>query len=534
MLKLSFLKTLHLLLPLLLPYTLSPFSYHTSPSAYQRLIISTCLNQSGEIQASKETGGSYLVEEEAADPLNPTSIHPIHKTTTPVLQQGDSNLVSVELPSRSKQFRFYSRLLRHLVAEVDTGMFSPEDESAISMYSSAVLTRLSAIQLTKNTEQKPGDSQEPGIMSTGNVNASVSRGLDSKTSNTFSNAYQTGSSNCEGEGNIFTKCENPLVPRLSCGQTASNNYLAYHNSSFKPRLEEGLVLSPQSLQLVPTKKSFYQGQVRNAHAMVKDTRPTKLSAFQRLPGELRWRIYDLVFDVHRVEVLRLRDKNPENNIKRVHYRLYHRQLRPRDPRTHVAPSNEGRFTCAPLPIALLITCRSIYRDTLCLFYSRMQFIFNTTRTVMRFLKITSKEAQMAIQHIELNHTMYSEPALLNFRWYKCMSDMSWYNACDDLTVYCKSLRVLHISMNIRDWPISLQVGERWSLPLLAFARYGPRLDWVDIRLQMGSFKQDQLEKVAREIEEQIMDPTAFQIREDERLARELAGPIKAKVLRLMF
>lgn len=31
-----------------------------------------------------------------------------------------------------------------------------------------------------------------------------------------------------------------------------------------------------------------------------------------------------------------------------------------------------------------------------------------------------------------------------------------------------------------------------------------------------------------------MDPTAFQIREDERLARELAGPIKAKVLRLMF
>lgn len=114
MLKLSFLKTLHLLLPLLLPYTLSPFSYHTSPSAYQRLIISTCLNQSGEIQASKETGGSYLVEEEAADPLNPTSIHPIHKTTTPVLQQGDSNLV-------------------HLVAEVDTGMFSPEDESAISI-----------------------------------------------------------------------------------------------------------------------------------------------------------------------------------------------------------------------------------------------------------------------------------------------------------------------------------------------------------------------------------------------------------------
>ncbi|GFF31805.1 hypothetical protein IFM61606_07839 [Aspergillus udagawae] len=363
---------------------------------------------------------------------------------------------------------------------------------------------------------KSGNLQNPGIAptvaSTGNVIASVPNGLTSKTSNAFSNAYQTGSANRDGK--YFIK--------------------AYFGSSSKLKPEEDRVLCPQSLQFVPTKKSFHQGPGRDAPAAVIDSLPTKLSAFQRLPGELRWRIYELVFDVHRVEVLRSRDKNPENNIKRVHYRLYHRQLRPRDSKTHAARSSEGRYTCPPLPIALLITCRSIYRDTLCLFYSRVQFIFNTTRTVMRFLKITNKEAQMAIQHIELNHTMYSEPALLNFRWYKCMSDMAWYNACDDLTVYCKSLRVLHIDMKIGDWPISLQVGERWSLPLLAFARYGPRLDWVDIRLHMGSFKQDQLEKVAREIEEQIMDPTAFQIREDERLARELAGPVKAKVLRLMF
>ncbi|GFF33663.1 hypothetical protein IFM46972_03974 [Aspergillus udagawae] len=360
------------------------------------------------------------------------------------------------------------------------------------------------------------DLSNPGISSTiastGNVKASLPNGLTSKTSNAFSNAYQTGSSNCDGK--YFVK--------------------AYLGSSSKLKPEEDRVLCPQSLQFVPTKKSFHQGPGRDAPAAVIDSLPTKLSAFQRLPGELRWRIYELVLDIHRVEVLRSRDKNPENNIKRVHYRLYHRQLRPRDSKTHAARSSEGRYTCPPLPIALLITCRSIYRDTLCLFYSRVQFIFNTTRTVMRFLKITNKEAQMAIQHIELNHTMYSEPALLNFRWYKCMSDMAWYNACDDLTVYCKSLRVLHIDMKIGDWPISLQVGERWSLPLLAFARYGPRLDWVDIRLHMGSFKQDQLEKVAREIEEQIMDPTAFQIREDERLARELAGPVKAKVLRLMF
>jgi hypothetical protein len=353
----------------------------------------------------------------------------------------------------------------------------------------------------------------------------------SKTSNAFSKAYQTGCP--KDDRKASNKCKIPLFQAFECEQTVSNSHLAYLGSSSKPKPEEKHVLCPQSLQSVPT-KSFYQGKGRDAAAMVKSTLPAKLSAFERLPGELRWKIYEHVFDVHRVEVVRLRDKIPENNIKRVHYRLYHRQLRPRNPKTHAAPSSEGRFRCPPLPIALLLTCRSIYRDTLCLFYSRMQFIFNTTRTVMRFLKITSKEAQMAIQHIELNHTMYSEPALLNFRWYKCMSDMAWYNACDDLTVYCKALRVLHIDMKIRDWPISLQVGERWSLPLLAFARYGPRLDWVDIRLQMGSFKKEQLDKVAHEIEEQIMDPAAFQMREDARLARELAGPVKAKILRLII
>ncbi|EAW11814.1 uncharacterized protein ACLA_005700 [Aspergillus clavatus NRRL 1] len=257
----------------------------------------------------------------------------------------------------------------------------------------------------------------------------------------------------------------------------------------------------------------------------------RLSPFQRLPGELRWAIYEHVFTVHRVEVLRLKDKDPKKHAKRVHYRLYQRQLRPRNPGTQVIDSRSPRY---PIPFALLLTCRSMYRDTLCLFYARTQFIFNTTRTLARFLKITNQDAQLAVQHVELNHVMYSEPALLHNRWWKAMSDMAWYNACDDLRVYCKSLKVLHVDMSIRDWPIDLIVGELWSLPLLAFARYGPVMDWVDIRLHMPRFQEDKLAEAARELEEKIMKHTAFQIRRDERLARELAGPVKAKVLRLVF
>jgi hypothetical protein len=74
----------------------------------------------------------------------------------------------------------------------------------------AVLTRLIVTQLTKDTLQNPGIAST--IASTGNVKASVPNGLTSKTSNAFSNAYQTGSSNRDGK--YFVKGETPLVPSL--------------------------------------------------------------------------------------------------------------------------------------------------------------------------------------------------------------------------------------------------------------------------------------------------------------------------------
>ncbi|PWY77180.1 hypothetical protein BO94DRAFT_568175 [Aspergillus sclerotioniger CBS 115572] len=255
-----------------------------------------------------------------------------------------------------------------------------------------------------------------------------------------------------------------------------------------------------------------------------------LSSFQLLPAELRFKIYAHIFEPHRVELVRQRDKDPSKHIKRVHYRLYHRQLQPRNPLTQVLPWHKYRSL---LPIALPFTCRIMYCDTLCLLYSSTQFIFNTTKAMTRFFQITPKEAQSAIRHVEINQSMYSEPHLTKFRVFKVRSDWAFYRACGKLIESCPRLRVLYIDFCIRDWPINLEIGEPWSLPLMRFADYKDRLDFVSIRLQTGGFNEKELNEVAKALEKRFMKPLLFQLREDERLARELKGAVKAKrVLRI--
>ncbi|THC91568.1 hypothetical protein EYZ11_008963 [Aspergillus tanneri] len=259
-----------------------------------------------------------------------------------------------------------------------------------------------------------------------------------------------------------------------------------------------------------------------------------LSPFQRLPPEIRWQIYQDLFYPHRVEILRCKDKSPDPS-RPARYRLYHRQLQPRDTQSQDIRPSTGRRSYPPLPLALIFTCRLMYCETILLFYSTMQFVFISTKSAARFLKITDKDAQSAIRHVELNHVMYNEPRLTEFRVYKFRSDMAWYLVCDDMAQALVSLSVLHVHMTVYDWPIHLEVGERWSFPLLVFGQYGDQLDYAKIRLRMPRFSEEKLRFVARDLEQKIMKPQRFQIREDERLARKLMGSVKAKkILKVVF
>lgn len=250
----------------------------------------------------------------------------------------------------------------------------------------------------------------------------------------------------------------------------------------------------------------------------------------RLPPELRWQIYGYLFDTRRVEVYIARNKDP--NSKRPINRLYCRQLRPRDPKTQFAPT-VGAFNDRPFPMGLIYSCRAIYVETVLQLYLKTQFIFNSTKTVARFLKTTKRYAQASIQHVELNHVMYNEPRLTEFRYYKLRSDMAWYMVCDEMSLYFKSLKVLYATMTVWDWPIRLEVGERWSLPLLFFGRDNG-VEYVNVKLDMAMFNEKKLKDASAAMEEKMMNPKTYQIREDAKMARELAGPVKTKVLKLVI
>jgi hypothetical protein len=151
-----------------------------------------------------------------------------------------------------------------------------------------------------------------------------------------------------------------------------------------------------------------------------------------------------------------------------------------------------------------------------------------------FLKQTPLVAQNAIRHLELNYIGYNEPRLTEFRKFKCRSDMAWYLACSAMAQNFISLRVLHLNVTIWDWPLKLDLKERWAMPLLLFERKGG-LDYVDVNLHMHMFNRDQLQKVAHQLEKALMKPKAFQVKDDRRLAMKLQGPMRAgKVLNIVF
>ncbi|KAL4919372.1 hypothetical protein BDW62DRAFT_217009 [Aspergillus aurantiobrunneus] len=253
-----------------------------------------------------------------------------------------------------------------------------------------------------------------------------------------------------------------------------------------------------------------------------------------LPPEIRNQIYSYLFLPQRVQIHRRKDTNA-----RSHYRLYHCQLAPRDPSTQ-------RHVCLPrktkiqTQFSVPFVSKQTYYDTICLLYACTQFVFTSPKCISRFLEKAPKQAQAAIEHIELHHTMYNEPSLHKFRELKLRSDKNWYLLCERISVNFAALSVLHVDMSVFDAPIELEVGESWSLPILALGRGKWRvgngaLRFARVNLTSGQFEDEKVRSVERQLEKELMDSAAMQLREDERLARELAGPVKAsKVLRLVF
>ncbi|KAL2824600.1 hypothetical protein BDW59DRAFT_83659 [Aspergillus cavernicola] len=303
-----------------------------------------------------------------------------------------------------------------------------------------------------------------------------------------------------------------------------------------------------------------------------------------LPPEIRNQIYSHLFPPQRVQVVR--QKDTQNQF----YRLYHIQLAPRDPNTQhqtclpyskqsstqvqngramtktknknenpsssksLRPNTKAgpRRVREPLQtttkkkkawqtqLALPFTSKQFFIDTLYTLYASTQFVFTSPKSLARFLDTVPKQVQAVINHVELKHNMYNEPRMQLFREIKFRSDRNWFMLCERVANSFKELNAVHVDLRVFDAPIELSVGEAWSLPVLILGRErkkkdGKGLRFARVRLSCNRFEDDEVRSVERELERELMDPVAMQVREDEMMARELAGTVKAlRVLRVVF
>ncbi|KAL4880024.1 hypothetical protein BJY04DRAFT_84969 [Aspergillus karnatakaensis] len=264
-----------------------------------------------------------------------------------------------------------------------------------------------------------------------------------------------------------------------------------------------------------------------------------------LPPEIRNQIYSYLFSPLRVLITRYFSHEP-----RPHYELKHQQIPPRKPQSQMLGClmHHGSPHKHAAQLSIPFVSKKSYVETICLLYECTQFVFSSPKCVALFLKNAPKQAQAVIQHIELKHMMYNEPTLTAFRDFKFRGDRNWYSLCERVVNNFSALKVVHIDVSVHDAPISLELGEAWSLPILAFQKAKGKaekkekengvgaLDFARVRLRTKQFPKEVVRKAQRQLEEKLMDPIVLQMREDERLARQLAGgnPKAIRVLTLVF
>lgn len=93
----------------------------------------------------------------------------------------------------------------------------------------------------------------------------------------------------------------------------------------------------------------------------------------------------------------------------------------------------------------------------------------------------------------------------------------------------RGMKVLHVQLRVFDWPIRLEVGERWSVPL-GFFRRGGVVEYADVKVKMEMLSEERLGAVGRELERRIMGEGKWVMREQERVRR---SGIKGTIVRLI-
>lgn len=254
--------------------------------------------------------------------------------------------------------------------------------------------------------------------------------------------------------------------------------------------------------------------------------------FLRLPGEIRNRVYHFLFDEYRVlvrgnhpqkELQQARKNEPSGGSKapQQRYRLWCSF------ETHIMAQNPPSYSHSLVPLEVLQTCRTMYHEATPFLYARMALRFESTKVLAKFLDRTPPQALACITRIELIHSTYGEPEDCDHRRWKQQHNAKWLRLCTTIGKKMTDLKEIKVDLWLCDWPTQLEVGAKWTRPLLAMK--GTGLEDVKIFLRSKSFSEERLQSFATKLEMEMMSEQGIQKRKD----KEQLAATKVKKLRPM-
>ena len=274
-------------------------------------------------------------------------------------------------------------------------------------------------------------------------------------------------------------------------------------------------------------------------------------SFLLLPGEIRNKIYDLVFQHHVFELQWNRPHNDltywvpgdsgaaclDSSIRSPRWQRRDPKLNPHlNPnasqrrrlfdlpcRQHSSIPNRPIYQLSPGPAALLLTCRQIHNETCSIFYGNNTFCFTSRTLLQKFLSSINVVSRASIQRLRLQHVTYGDPYRTSNCVWKELHDTGWDKACHQAAEELNSLKELSIRLRVCDVPLVLNLTASWVAPFLAFRGRG--LTKVEIHLSALADNK-RLRACAQILREELL---GVEYREDEETRQRTPGPKKAKM-----
>ena len=251
-----------------------------------------------------------------------------------------------------------------------------------------------------------------------------------------------------------------------------------------------------------------------------------------LPGELRNRIYDLIFVKGNIRIntltrakglltyeLQQKDGKWEGPVgksrKEKNEAAHKRAARNRSRYHRIKSENPEPYYQAGGIAALMVCCKAIYLETAPMWYSNFTWSFSSAGTMKTFINRMSHHALSGIHTVSLEHATYGIPLETNFYGYKRLHDEQFLNLCNNTAQALVNLQSFTVCLHINELaPAQLDLKAPWVMPLLAFAHRNLQHARVKFLTTRGyGFDDEKLKAFANVVKRELLGnlPTSHQI-----------------------